>query len=333
MPSFTVFKGQDNGQPKKTTTSHPDQLVGDKVLVKVTASGLCGTDLHYKTQRTKDMVLGHEGCGVVEDLGPDCKHLKKGDRVGWGFSTDSCGCCDECLDSAEQFCPQRGIYGQASFDQGSFASHAVWRESFLHKTPDGLTDVEAAPLQCGGATTFAALHDVLPGEMVGIIGMGGLGHLAIQFANKLGCRVVVLSGSDRKKEEAFKLGASEFVAMKNVKTPTVSKPLKRLLVTTSAQPDWEAIFPVMAPRSTIYPLSVSESQLEVPYLPLIFQGIGVQGSLVASRIQHRRMLEFAALHGVKPIVERFPMTEEGIGQAMQKLEEGKMYYRAVLIVE
>ncbi|KAI1764335.1 GroES-like protein [Hypoxylon sp. FL1150] len=329
MPSFTVFKGHKDGQPKKATTSHPDQLVGDKVLVKVTVSGLCGTDLHYRTQ---DMVLGHEGCGVVEAVGPECKRLKKGDRVGWGYSTDSCGQCDECLDSWEQFCPDRALYGSSHPDQGSFASHAVWRESFLHRTPDALTDAEAAPLQCGGATTFAALYDVRHGDTVGVMGMGGLGHLAIQFANKLGCRVVVLSGSDRKKDEALRLGATEFIATKGVDTLKVTRPLKRLLVTTSAQPDWKTILPLMAPRSTIYPLSVESGDFRIPYMPLVYRGIAVQGSLVASRIQHRRMLDFAALHGVKPIVETFPMTEEGIGEAMRKLEEGTVYYRAVLVV-
>ncbi|XXG97638.1 hypothetical protein Hte_003945 [Hypoxylon texense] len=313
MPSFTVFKGQDNGQPKKSTTSQPDQLVRDK--------------------RTQDMVLGHEGCGVVEDVGPDCKHLKKGDRVGWGFSHDSCGYCDECLEGFEQFCVDRGIYGAANFDQGSFASHAIWREGFLHKTPDGLSDAEAAPLQCGGATVFAALYNAQHGETVGVVGMGGLGHLAIQFASKLGCRVVVLSGTDRKKDEAFRLGATEFVAMKGVEDLKVGRPLQRLLVTTSAQPDWDAILPAMASRSTIYPLSVSAGRLGVPYAPLVFHGIAVQGSLVASRIQHRKMLDFAAVHGIKPIIERFPMTEEGIGEAMKRLEEGKVYYRAVLMVE
>lgn len=279
------------------------------------------------------MVLGHEGCGVVEAVGPEVKRLKKGDRVGWGFSTDSCGLCDECLESWEQFCPQRAIYGVANFDQGSFASHAIWRESFLHETPDGLTDEEAAPLQCGGATTFAALYDVQHGDTVGIMGMGGLGHLAVQFAAKLGCRVVVLSGSDRKKEEAMKLGATEFIATKGVDNLKVTKPLKRLLVTTSAQPEWQKILPIMMPRSTIYPLSVSHSDFRVPYMPLVFRGIAVQGSLVASRIQHRKMLDFAALHGVKPILERFPMTEEGIGEAIRKLEDGKMYYRAVLLAQ
>lgn len=308
----------------------PDHLIGDSVLVKVTASGVCGTDLHYRTQ---DMVLGHEGVGIVEDLGPECKYLNKGDRVGWGFSTDSCGFCTECLDGAEQFCPKRAIYGKANLDKGSFASHAVWREAFLYPIPDGLSDADAAPLQCGGATTFTALYDVQPGETVGIMGVGGLGHLAIQFAAKLGCRVVVLSGSDRKKEEALKLGANEFIATKDAKELKVFRPLNRLLVTTSAQPNWESILTIMAPRSSIYPLSVSDGNLEIPYMPLLLQGIKVQGSLVASRIQHRKMLDFAALHGIKPITEKFPMTEEGIVQAIHKLENGDVYYRAVLIVD
>lgn len=163
------------------------------------------------------------------------------------------------------------------------------------------------------------------------MGVGGLGHLAIQFAAKFGCRVVVLSGTDRKRDEAIKLGAHEFIATKDATELQVSKPINRLLVTTSAQPDWEQILSIMAPRSAIYPLSVSAGNLVIPYMPLILQGINVQGSLVATRSLHRQMLDFAALHKIEPIVEKFPMTEEGIKQAMDKLEGGNVYYRAVLV--
>ncbi|KAK9326522.1 chaperonin 10-like protein, partial [Lipomyces starkeyi] len=144
MLSFTVFKGQPNGIPKKSTTTKPDQLTGDNVFVRVTASGLCGTDLHYKHL---DIVLGHEGVGVVEAVGPDCRFLKKGDRVGWGYEVDSCGHCLECLQGKEIFCPERALYGVKNLDQGSFATHAIWREAFLHPIPEGLSDVDAAPLQ------------------------------------------------------------------------------------------------------------------------------------------------------------------------------------------
>jgi D-arabinose 1-dehydrogenase-like Zn-dependent alcohol dehydrogenase len=329
MPSFTVFKGSKDGSPKKSTTTKPDQLKGDQVFLKVTASGLCGTDLHYKTQ---DMALGHEGVGVVEEVGPEVKVLKKGDRVGWGYEHDSCGHCNLCLTGAETYCPERAMYAGADLDQGSFASHAVWREAFLFKIPDELSDEAAAPLQCGGATVFNALraYNAQPVETVGIMGVGGLGHLAIQFAAKMGCRVVVLSGSDRKKDEALKLGAHEFVATKDQKELKVSKPLDRLLVTTSAQPDWNLIMPIMAPGATIHPLSVADGNFSVPYMPLLGMGITVQGSIVAPRKIHRDMLQFAALHKIAPVTETFPMTEEGIKEAIDKLDKGDVHFRAVL---
>ncbi|KAK9311459.1 chaperonin 10-like protein [Lipomyces starkeyi] len=330
MPSFTVFKGQPSGIPKESITTKPDELTGDNVFVKVTASGLCGTDLHYMHL---DMVLGHEGVGIVEAVGPDCRFLKKGDRVGWGYEVDSCGHCLECLQGTETFCPERSLYGVKNFDQGSFASHAIWREAFLHPIPDGLSDVDAAPLQCGGATTFTALDNIKPSDTVGILGVGGLGHLAIQFAAKMGCRVVVLSGSDRKRDEAFRLGAHEFIATKGATELKVSWPLNRLLVTAAAPPNWDLILPIMAPRSAIYPLSVASGNFEIPYMSLILQGITVVGSLIAPRNQHRQMIDFAALHQIKPIVEKFPLTEEGIKEAMDKLDRGEVYYRAVLVPE
>lgn len=224
------------------------------------------------------------------------------------------------------------MYGYANLDQGSFASHAVWKESFLFKIPDGLSDEAAAPLQCGGATVFNALraYNAQPTETVGIMGVGGLGHLAIMFAAKMGCRVVVLSGSDSKKDEAMRLGAHEFVATKGLKEIKISMPLDRLLVTTSAQPDWKLLMPILAPGATIHPLSVSDGDFAVPYMPMLSQGVTVQGSVVAARHLHKDMLEFAALHKIEPVIEKFPMTEEGIAEAMEKLESGKIHFRAVL---
>ncbi|KAI1376910.1 GroES-like protein [Hypoxylon crocopeplum] len=327
--TFIVFKGDKSGAPKKATTTKPEQLSGDSVLVKVTASGLCGTDLHY---RTEDMVLGHEGVGVVEATGPGCKILKKGDRVGWGYEHDCCGHCQQCLSGAETYCQQRAMYGYPDRDQGSFASHAIWREAFLFKIPDELSDEDAAPLQCGGATVFNALHayNALQTETVGIMGVGGLGHLAIQFAAKMGCRVVVLSGTESKKDEAMRLGAHEFIATKDKKELKVSQKLNRLLVTTSAQPNWDQLIPIMAPGASIHPLSVTSGNFEIPYMPLLSSAITVQGSIVAPRYIHQRMLEFAALQKIKPVVQTFPMTEDGIRDAMDKLDQGKVYFRAVL---
>ncbi|KAL4861299.1 hypothetical protein BDV12DRAFT_191177 [Aspergillus spectabilis] len=274
MPTFTVYKGNDSGNPVKNSTTKPDELTDDYILLRITASGVCGTDLHYVTP----MTLGHEGIGIVEELGPNTKYLKKGDRVGWGYE----------------------MYGEQNFDQGSFASHAVWREAFLHKIPDALSDIHAAPLQCGGGTVFQALTGVKSTDTVGIIGIGGLGHMAIQFASKMGCRVIVLSGSDRKKKEALKLGAHEFVATKGADKLSVSAPIDRLII---------------------------------PQMTFINKGIKIIGSMIPSRAIHRQMLDFAALHDVRPIVEVFPMNEEKIAEALDKLDMGQITYRAVLVPE
>lgn len=331
MPSFTVYKGSKDGQVIKSTTTKPD-LKNDQVLIRITASGLCGTDSHY---RNADQGLGHEGVGIVEQLGPAVTHLKSGDRVGFGYLHDSCGHCQECLKGSETYCPERGLYGYADLDQGSFASHAVWRESYLFKIPDSISDSAAAPLMCGGATVFTTLnaYNFQPTETVAIMGVGGLGHLAIQFAAKMGANVIVLSGSDRKKDEAMRLGAHEFIATKDVKEINPSKKIDRLLVTTSAQPDWAKIVPALAPGATIHPLSVDEGNFSFPYMALLAGGITVQGSIVASRYIQNRMLEFAALHKIEPIVEKFPMNEKSINEAMDKLAAGDMRYRGVFVAE
>ena len=327
---FTVWKGSKDGKIIESKGSRP--IGPDEVLVKVTHSGLCGTDIHYKTA---DMALGHEGAGVVEQTGALVKTVKKGDRVGWGYEHNCCGHCKQCLRGVETFCPERAMYGYADLDQGSFATAAVWKADFLFKIPDGIENQYAAPLMCGGATVFNALqfHNAKSTDRVGIIGVGGLGHLAIQFAAKMGCEVVVFSGTDSKKAEALKLGAKEFHAMKDRKDLADVKPIDHLLVTTSAQPDWNLYLSVMAPSGTIYPLSVSEGDLKMPYMPLLLSGLTVQGSLVAARQIHREMLEFANIHQIKPIIQTFPLSTKGVEEAFKTLEEGNMRYRGVLVAQ
>lgn len=329
MPSFTVFKGSENGSITKSSISKPD-LQGDQVLLRVLASGLCGTDIHY---RSTDMGLGHEGIGVVESTGPDVHFLKKGQRVGWGYNHDSCGHCEECLQGNDTYCDNRAMYGMADLDQGSFASHAVWREAFLFPIPDALSNEEAAPLMCGGATVFNALHayGLDSTQTVGVIGVGGLGHIAIQFAAKMGCHVIVFSGTDSKKDEATRLGASEFIASKGAKELKTSRKVDHLVVTTSQQPDWNLYLPALAPRATIYPLTVSEGDFSIPQMPFILNGTRIQGTVVAPRKTMVTMLEFAATHGVKPVIQKFPLTEKGITEAMDTLDQGKMRYRGVLL--
>lgn len=231
-------------------------------------------------------------------------------------------------------CADSKLYGSANLDQGSFASHGIWKEAYIFHIPATIPREYAAPLMCGGATVFNALRgfNTQPTERVGVIGVGGLGHLAIQFASKMGCEVVVFSSTDSKKEEAMKLGATEFIATKGVKE-LQTRPIDRLLVTASFQPDWSQYLPILAPRACVYPLSVDKGDLKFPYMAIIKKELSIQGSLVAPRQVHREMLEFAARHNIRPIIEQFPMTLEGINEGMAKLRSGKMRYRGVLIAQ
>lgn len=330
MPSFTVFKGSKDGTIVKSQTQKPE-LQGDQVLLRVTASGLCGTDIHFR--HSPDMALGHEGIGIVEQTGPAAKSLKKGQRVGWGYNHDSCGSCSQCLEGDDTYCPHRAFYGLADLDQGSFASHAVWREAFLFPIPDSIKDQDAAPLMCGGATVFNAIYanKIEPTQTVGVIGVGGLGHLAIQFAAKMGCNVVVFSGTDSKKAEAQRLGANEFYAVKGVKELKTDSQLDHLIVTTSQLPDWNLYLPVLAPKARIYPLTVSDGDFAIPHMPMILNGTSIVGTVVAPRKTMMKMLDFAAKNEVKPVAQTFPMTEKGIEEAMDTLDQGKMRYRGVLV--
>jgi D-arabinose 1-dehydrogenase-like Zn-dependent alcohol dehydrogenase len=283
--------------------------------------------------------LGHEGAGIVEKVGPEVTFFKVGDRAGWGYNHNCCGHCEMCDKGLDTLCEKREMFGIAHLDQGSFASHGVWREDFVFHIPDEIDSPHAAPLMCGGATVFNALYNggLRSTDRVGVIGVGGLGHLAIQFAKAMGCTVVVFSGSDSKKEEARKLGASEFYAMKGVTAETVEKlgckPVQHFVVTTSAKPDWGVYMPLLAPLCVVYPLTVDEGDFAVPAMEIILKQLRIQGVLVADRGTHKRMLDFAARHGVRPMINEFKMNEQGIEDAFAALTGGKMRYRGVLVAE
>jgi len=326
----TAFKGSLNEGIVQTSTYH-DGPTANQVLVKITHSGICGTDEHFKY---KDMVLGHEGVGTIQEVGEHVSQFTVGDIVGWGYTHKTCGKCEQCLLGQDQYCPNRERYGTHNLHQGSFGSHAIWDASFLFKIPEGLTPAHAAPLMCGGATVFGVieLYNIRPTDRVGVVGIGGLGHLAIQFLAKIGASVVVFSSTDSKRDEALRLGATEFYVTKGVKRFDMAK-LDHLLVTTNFLPDWKPFIKAIKPGGTIYPLTVDSGELRLPAIPVVTQGLTIQGSSVASRSVHRKMLDFAARHKIEPIIERFPMTKAGVEEGMEKLRQGKMRYRGVLVAQ
>ena len=243
--------------------------------------------------------------------------------------------CPYCERGEEQYCPDRKTYGISFLNQGSYSTGAVWPEEFLFKIPESMPSEEAAPLMCAGASVFAPLlrGGVSSIDRVGVLGVGGLGHLAIQFAAKMGCEVVVLSGSSKKEDEARKLGATEFHVIPGGGGPpeTLKSPIDHLLVTSAKQPDWKSVIEIMANGGTIHPITITMGEMTFPYMSIIDKALQIQGSLPTSRPAHRDMLKFAARHGVKPIISTFPMTLEGVREGIDALNQGKVRYRGVLV--
>lgn len=256
--------------------------------------------------------------------------------MGWGYVHDFCGRCAACLDGHEQYCRARRVYGFHDLDQGSAAAAAVWPEHALAAVPDALPGVAAAPLMCAGATVFAVYDQfaVRPTDRVGVVGLGGLGHLAVLFGARRGNDVVVFSTSADKRDAALAMGARDFRATPRGAArvePPLAAPLDHLIVTTSAPVDWALFLPLLAPRAAIYPLTVAAGDLAIPYGALLGDGLRVLGSLVAPAACVRRMLAFAAAHRIHPVTEEFAMDEAGIDEAMRKLTAGEVRYRAVLV--
>ncbi|KAF2095085.1 GroES-like protein [Rhizodiscina lignyota] len=310
-------------------TSMPNaSLKPNQVRVKITHSGFCGTDHTYMPY---GIALGHEGVGTVEEVGSSVTDLNVGDRVGGGYYRGSCGKCKYCTTGRESWCYTRDMYGESNTDNGTLSDHFIAEETYLYKIPDNMPSEEAAPLQCAGATVYKALVDhIRSGDRVGIQGIGGLGHLAIQFAAKLGATVVVLSTTRSKEQEAKDFGAHEFYLMDEVEK--LSAPIDLLILTGSRFPDFERFFKkeILSRNATIVPISGDMNQMVLPMPSTLFNGYNISPSLVADRKTHRDMLNFAAVHQIHPVIEQFPLTVEGLTEAVKKMESGHLRYRAVL---
>ncbi|KAG8352709.1 hypothetical protein FVEN_g9405 [Fusarium venenatum] len=318
------------------------QLIGSEYTVYRSGDGNGGfkpTPVKIPTLGPHDILmgapiaLGHEGVGIVEAVGSLVTQFNVGDRAGGGFHRDACGHCKYCLSGKDIYCYDRVIFGEGDFDNGTFGSYYIGKETFLHKIPEGLASEHAAPLQCAGATVYAALKAIVtPEKRVGILGIGGLGHLAIQYANKMGADVVVYSTSASKETEARQLGAKEFHLIENMFD--VKAPIDVLVICGTKYPDWDRVMvkEFLARDGVIVPLAAPvHGPLSLPAGAMFFQGYHVFSSLVGSRNVHDEMLEFSARHGIKPMVQIFK--HEGaktIKDVFELVEMNKMRYRAVL---
>ncbi|CZR45155.1 uncharacterized protein FPRO_15670 [Fusarium proliferatum ET1] len=329
----TIYRaGDGNGGFSPASVKLPD-LGPHDILVRLTHSGVCHSDI-VLCQLGAPVALGHEGIGIVESVGSLVTQFKIGDRAGGGFHRDACGHCKYCLSGRDIYCYERVIFGEGDFDNGTFGTYYVGKETFLHKIPDSLSSEHAAPLQCAGATVYAALKATVTAEKrVGILGIGGLGHLAIQYADKMGADVVVYSTSTSKEAEARKLGAKEFHLIENM-FDTATAPIDVLVICGTKYPDWDKVMTkeFLARDGTIVPLAAPvHGPLSLPAGAMFFQGYHVFSSLVGSRNIHDEMLEFSGRHGVKPMVQLFKHEGEStIKEVFELVEQNKMRYRAVL---
>jgi uncharacterized zinc-type alcohol dehydrogenase-like protein len=312
----------------------PGDLGPEEVEIQVTHCGVCHSDLSMLNNdwgATKyPFVPGHEVVGTVAALGDEAKGLKIGQIVGVGWFAHSCLSCHQCLSGEQHLCPQ--AQGTIMGRYGGFADRIRVQWPWARPLPDGLDLAKTGPLLCGGTTVFAPLliHNIPSTARVGVIGIGGLGHMALQFANKWGCEVHAFTTSDSKEVEARQLGA-HFVH--NTKREDVLKPLAGsfdlIISTINAPLDVPALLGTLAPKGRLHNVGAVLEPMQVSAFALIAGQKSVSGSPTGSPTGIDHMLEFSARHGIAPITETFPMSK--VNDAMARLRSGKARYRLVLV--
>jgi uncharacterized zinc-type alcohol dehydrogenase-like protein len=334
MSTFHAYAASSAKGPLKPFSFDPGELGPEEVEIKVTHCGICHSDLSMLDNEwgmsNYPFVPGHEVTGTVAALGTEAKGLEIGQRVGLGWWAHSCLSCHECLSGDHHLCPtvQGTIFGR----HGGFADRVRAQWTWVRPIPEALDLAKAGPLLCGGVTVFAPflIHNVPSTARVGIIGIGGLGHMALQFANKWGCEVHAFTTSDSKEAEAKKLGAH---LVHNTKQDGALKKIGRsldlIISTINAPQDVSGLLDTLKPKGQLHNVGAVLKPLEVPAFSLILGQKSVSGSPAGSPTAMDDMLQFSARHAIAPITETFPMSK--VNDALDRLRSGKARYRVVLV--
>jgi uncharacterized zinc-type alcohol dehydrogenase-like protein len=274
-------------------------------------------------------VPGHEVAGTVAAVGSRVTTVKPGDRVGLGWYSRSCMQCQQCMGGDHNLCPtaEGTIVGR----HGGFANRVRAHSAWVLPLPAGLDPAKAGPLFCGGVTVFNPLvqFDVRPTQRVGVVGIGGLGHMALQFCNKWGCEVVAFSSSAGKEAEAKRLGAHRVVNSKDDRAMSaLAGTLDFILVTVNVPLNWGAYINALAPKGRLHFVGAVTEPVPVSALSLIMPQKSVSGSPLGSPTTTAAMLEFCVRHQIAPVTERFPLSK--VNDALAHLRAGKARYRIVL---
>ncbi|KAF9104535.1 hypothetical protein BGX29_001709 [Mortierella sp. GBA35] len=335
--------------PLKKFSYHPRPLGPEDIEIEITHCGVCASDAHTTTGGWGELTLGpcivgHEIAGTIVAAGP--KSVRSvGESVAVGCIVDTCGGdCKDCKEGSDQLCKQavytyNNVYkdGSEAKTYGGYADRLRVKSKWAYKIPKEITTAEVAPLLCAGITTYAPLkkYGAGPGKKVGVLGVGGLGHLGIQWAAAMNAdEVVAISTSDSKREEAKKLGATKFVNSKNEEErKSINRSLDIFLLTSNDRnTDWAELIEYVANKGILVLLALPEvPTIAVPPVSVVFREISIVGSMIAGLSLTQEMLEFAAKHGVRPWIEKMPMSDANA--AMMHLLEGSPRYRIVLETE
>ena len=348
---FGVDKAENWNNPSLVEFK-PKKLLPQDVTIEIQCCGICGSDCHaasgsYGPLLRNDLVVGHEIIGKVVEIGSSVQDLEIGELVGVGPKSKACHQCSRCKSDNEQYCKKGGmtynfldVESDDYITQGGYASHIRVDAQFAYPIPKELVPEEAAPLMCAGLTVYSPLVRELgknaSGKDVAIIGMGGLGHLAIQFAKALGANVTVFSRTSAKKADAIKLGAIDYVATRDIENWSEKYEDKYDLVLNCAsgfsEVGFAAYLNVLKLKGTFVALGAGteEDVITVNPFSLMANGSSIIGSGIGSRKEAIEMLELAAKNNIKPWIEKIPISEKGVNEGMTRCEKGDVKYRFVL---
>jgi propanol-preferring alcohol dehydrogenase len=308
-----------------------------QALVEVFATGVCHTDLHaadgdWPIKPALPLIPGHEGTGIVAALGSGVTHLKEGDRVGIAWLHNACGHCDYCLSGWETLCAGQQNSGYSV--NGTFAEYALGQADYLGRIPTNLSFVDAAPILCAGVTTYKGLKmtGAQPGEWVVISGVGGLGHVAIQYAKAMGLHVAAVDLGPEKMALARKLGAEITI---DAKTQDPSKQIQKqiggahgVLVTAVSPLAFNQAVKMLRRGGTCVLNGLPPGEFPVSIFDVVLNGYTIRGSIVGTRLDLEESLAFAAEGKVKATIETLPL--ESINDVFSRLKKGQVNGRVVL---
>lgn len=333
MTTIKAYAAMQKNSPLELLEYDPGELHPEQIEIDVAYCGICHSDLSMIKNdweiASYPLVPGHEVVGTIAAIGEQVKNLKVGQKVGLGWFSQSCMACPQCLSGNQNLCPtaEQTIVNR----HGGFANRVRCHWGWAVPLPDSLDMTKAGPLFCGGLTVFNPIvqFNVKPTDRVGVIGIGGLGHMALQFLNKWGCDVTAFTSSDSKVEEAQQMGAHHVVNSRDdIELEKIAGSLDFILSTVNAALNWPLIMNALSPKGRFHIVGVVPEPIPVIAFPLILGQKSISGSPLGSPTTTARMLEFCGRHGIAPITEMFPMSK--VNDALEHLQAGKARYRIVL---